>query len=76
MDFNKQYTQILDKMEELLKIFDSMKEETQKLKNLYQKNPQDKKLIESIKMQEENYKMIYKEFELLNKQAKELAKKN
>lgn len=76
MDFKDEYVKILEKMEDLLKIFDGMKEETKKLKELYQKNPNDSKLLESIKLQEENYKMIYKEFEYLNKKAKQLASKN
>lgn len=75
-EFKKEYVNILNKIEELLKIFDGMKEETKQLKNLYEKDPQDKKLLENIKLQEENYKMLYEEFEHLNKKAKELANKN
>lgn len=75
MEFKKEYTSILEKMEELLIIFDSMKEETAKLKKLYEKNPNDEKLLKNIKLHEENYKMLYEQFEHLNKKAKELKNK-
>ena len=75
MEFKKEYAGILEKMEELLIIFDSMKEETAKLKQLYEKNPHDEKLLKNIKLHEENYKMLYEQFEHLNKKAKELKNK-
>lgn len=75
-EFNNQYVEILNKMEELLKIFEEMKKETIKLKQLYQNNPQDEKLLKNIKLHEENFKMLNKEFEILNKKAKNLSKKD
>jgi len=72
MDIKKEYTTVLEKMEELIKIFNEMKEETVHLKKMYEKNPQDQNLLEEIKLQEENYKMLYEEFLHLNKKAHEL----
>ena len=75
-EFKKEYVAILERMEEFLKIFNEMKGETEKLKALYQKNPNDEKLLNNIKLHEENFKMLYEEFNNLNKKAKKLAEKN
>lgn len=62
-------------MDNLLNEFDELKERTHDLKELYQKNSGDKKILEQIKAQEKEYQDFLKKFEEMNTRAKQLKEK-
>lgn len=67
-----EYVKILDELEATTNVFDSLQEETKKLKELYKKDPNNEELLAYIKEHEEKYRQVYEKFVELNNRAKEL----
>ncbi len=71
LECRNEYIRILQTIEDLIKRSEKFNEQTAKLKELYNKAPDNKALLELIKIQEENYKKLIKQL----KETKERALK-
>ena len=67
-----EFVKILDELEVVSNEFDNLQAETAKLKELYQKDPNNQELLAYIKLHEEKYRVVYEKFVELNKRSKEL----
>lgn len=75
MEFNEEYQKSLDRMEQLIQIFQEMNEETKRLKKEYSLKENDEELLKEISLHEKNFQALLVEFEHLNKKIKSLKNK-
>lgn len=74
-NLKEEYLDILNKIDELTKVFDGLEKETIELKVRYHENPKDEALLVEIKNHEEKYKKLYQQMQVLNLEAKALKDK-
>lgn len=74
-NFNREFVEVVVKLENNLKELEALKAQTQKLKELYKASPNDLALLDKIKEHERLANGLLKEFQNLKERAKSLDDK-